>query len=128
MKVGLIGFGKTGKAVASVILQSEDFCLKWVLRQKKILDKRSVPEFLGIDSEDPGLVYSTSTTKIDELLDKQPVDVIIDFSSATGIYNYGESASKRKIKIISAISHYGEKEIQLLKSLSKKLAFSGPQT
>jgi 4-hydroxy-tetrahydrodipicolinate reductase len=27
MKVGLIGFGKTGKAVASVILQNKEFSL-----------------------------------------------------------------------------------------------------
>jgi len=45
MKVGLIGFGKTGKAVASVILQNKDFCLEWVLRRSTILEHRSVPEF-----------------------------------------------------------------------------------
>ena len=32
-KVGLIGFGKTGKAVANVILQNQEFSLEWVLRQ-----------------------------------------------------------------------------------------------
>lgn len=118
MKVGLIGFGKTGKAVASVLLQNKEFCLEWVLRQSTILEHRSVPEFFGIPSDEPGLIYSSSKTTIEELLDQYPVDIIIDFSSSQGIYTYGKIAAERKIKIISAISHYQEEEIQLLNELA----------
>lgn len=118
-KIGLIGFGKTGKAVASVILQNKDFSLEWVLRQSMLLDNRSVPEFLGIASDEPGLIYSLEKIAIDELLDKHPVDIVIDFSSSSGIYTYGQIASERGIKIISAISHYSEKEIIFLKELSE---------
>lgn len=118
MKIGLIGFGKTGKAVASVILDNKEYSLEWVLRQSAQLEHRSVSEFLGIPSDEPGLIYSTSKIEITELLDKHPVDAIIDFSSKTGIYLYGKAASDRKIKIISAISHYDEKEKILLKELS----------
>jgi len=119
MKVGLIGFGKTGKAVASVILENKEFSLEWVLRQKTILEHRSVPEFLGVDSDEPGLIYSTASITIEDLLEKHPVDFIIDFSSAAGIYEYGRIAATKKIKIISAISHYKEEEMMLLKELSK---------
>lgn len=119
MKIGLIGFGKTGKAVASVILQNKEFCLEWVLRQSTLLEHRSVSEFLGVDSDEPGLIYSSATISMQELLNKQPVDIIIDFSSNTGIYTYGQIASERKVKIISAISHYTEKEKDFLKELSK---------
>lgn len=118
MKVGLIGFGKTGKAVASVLLQNKEFCLEWVLRQSTVLEHRSVPEFFGIPSDEPGLIYSSSKTTMEELLDKHPVDIIIDFSSSQGIYTYGKIAAERKIKIISAISHYKEEEIQLLNELA----------
>ncbi len=118
MKVGLIGFGKTGKAVASVILQNKQFCLEWVLRQSTVLEHRSVPEFLGFQSEEPGLIYSSATISMETLLDNHPVDIIIDFSSSTGIYTYGKIAADRKIKIISAISHYKEEEISFLKELS----------
>lgn len=120
MKVGLIGFGKTGKAVASVILQNKEFCLEWVLRKSTLLDHRSVPEFLGIASDEPGLIYSTATIAMEELIDKHPVDIIIDFSSSTGIYTYGKLAATKKIKIISAISHYQEEETEFLKELSKE--------
>jgi 4-hydroxy-tetrahydrodipicolinate reductase len=120
MKVGLIGFGKTGKAVASVLLQNKEFCLEWVLRQSTILEHRSVPEFFGIPSDEPGLIYSSSKTTMAELLDKHPVDIIIDFSSSQGIYTYGKIAAERKIKIISAISHYEEEQQQLLNELAIK--------
>ena len=86
MKIGLIGFGKTGKSVASILLENKGFSLEWVLRQSKVLEHRSVPEFLGIESEEPGLIYSSSNTGVEELLEKHPVDVIIDFSSSEGIY------------------------------------------
>jgi 4-hydroxy-tetrahydrodipicolinate reductase len=119
MKVGLIGFGKTGKAVASTILQNKEFSLEWVLRKRAILENRSVPEFLGFESDEPGLIYSSANISIEDLLDKHPVDFIIDFSSETGIYTYGRPAAERKIKIISAISHYNEEEITLLKELSE---------
>lgn len=119
MNIGLIGFGKTGKAVASVILQNKNFSLKWVLKKSSNLENRTISEYLGIDSDETGKIYSSSSVSISELLDKKPVDMIIDFSSASGIYSYGEEASIRKVKIISAISHYSNKEKELLKSLSK---------
>lgn len=121
MKIGLIGFGKTGKAVANVILQNKEFCLEWVLRRSTLLERRSVSEFLGVESNESGLIYSSSKIKMSELLDRFPVDIIIDFSSETGIYAYGEIAGERKIKIITAVSHYGEIEREFLKKLSKNI-------
>jgi len=118
-RVGLFGFGKTGKAVANVILQNNQFSLEWVLRQSNLLENRSVPEFLGVDSDEPGKIYSLATTNLNDLLDQMPVDFIIDFSSTSGIYTYGKIANERNIKIISAISHYSEKEIGYLNELSK---------
>lgn len=119
MKIGLIGFGRTGKAVANVILQHKEFALEWVVRRKTLLEHRSIPEFLGIESEDNGLIYSKETITAADLLNQHPVDCIIDFSSGEGIYYYGEEAVKRNVKIVSAISHYGEAEVALLKKLSE---------
>src|SRR5690606_34879931 len=41
------------------------------------------------------------------------------FSSDQGIYFYGAEAAKRKVKIISAISHYQQPELELLDELAK---------
>lgn len=120
MKIGLMGFGKTGKAVASVILQNKEYSLEWVIRQSTQLEHRNVSEFLGIASEEPGLIYSSSKIDIKEILYKHPVDAIIDFSSKTGIYYYGKEASERNIKIISAISHYDDQEKKQLAQLAQK--------
>jgi 4-hydroxy-tetrahydrodipicolinate reductase len=122
MKIGLIGFGKTGRAVASVILESKEFSLQWVLRKSESLNHRSVPELLGIETDEPGTIHSAADINIAQFLDENPVDYIIDFSLASGIHTYGVHAAARGIKLISAISHYGDAEKQLLEELAQTTA------
>ncbi|MFL9832482.1 4-hydroxy-tetrahydrodipicolinate reductase [Chryseobacterium terrae] len=119
MRIGLIGFGKAGKAVANVILQNPEFSLEWVLRRSKNTENISVKEFLETESSDKAQIFSEQNIKIDEHFTNHPVDTIIDFSSAESIHKYGKAASEHNINIISAISHYGDEEIQFLKELSK---------
>lgn len=120
MRIGLIGFGKAGKAVANVILQNTDFSLEWVLKNSKIKEGLTATDFLGIQSSDKAFLFSNEESEISELLEKHPVDIIIDFSNTDGIYRYGTIAADKNIKIISAISHYGDDEKKLLMELSKK--------
>ncbi|MFA6172186.1 MAG: dihydrodipicolinate reductase C-terminal domain-containing protein [Kiritimatiellales bacterium] len=120
MKVGLIGFGKTGKAVAAVLLESKKTELQWVVRKTTLLEHRSVPEFLGVTSDEPGLIYSKDEFEAGQLMDRMPVDVIIDFSSETGIDYYGAAAAKRKITIVSAVSSYSDIQLEKLKVLAKQ--------
>lgn len=118
MKIGLIGFGKAGKAVANVILQHTGFTLQWVLRNSTTMEHSSAKELLGISCSDPALIFSQSNTDIKELLQDRPVDAIIDFSLEKSIYEYGPAASEKGIKIISAISHYNNEEKDFLRKLS----------
>ncbi len=121
MKVGLFGFGRAGKAVATVLLQSEEVYLCWVIRKSKVLQHRSVSEFLGINKDDQqGLIFSKNEWTLEQLFDKHPVDVIIDFSSADAISFYGEEAANRGIAIVTAISSYPAETVALLKKLSRK--------
>lgn len=119
MKVGLLGFGKTGKAVASVLLEHTDFCLEWILRKTPHLENRSAAEFLDINSQDPSIILSSEHTNIATLLHEKPIDVLIDFSSNEAIHEYGEVAAHKGITIISAISHYSKSEISFIKKLGK---------
>ncbi|MFA6135290.1 MAG: dihydrodipicolinate reductase C-terminal domain-containing protein [Phycisphaerae bacterium] len=119
MRAGLIGFGRTGKAVASVLLQSKETCLCWVIRKSQTLQYRSVPEFLGVESDEPGLIYMRDEMPIGRLLGEMPVDVIVDFSSEEGIEYYGEEAARRGISIISAISSYPDHKIAFLRELAR---------
>nr|WP_317043306.1 hypothetical protein [Chryseobacterium scophthalmum] len=125
MRIGLIGFGKAGKAVANVILQNPEFNLEWVLRKSKNMENISVKELLETDSTDKAQIFSEQNIEISEHFRKYPVDAIIDFSSSESIHKYGKAASEKKIKIISAISHYGDDEIKVLKELSKSILFFG---
>ncbi|MGA0117401.1 MAG: 4-hydroxy-tetrahydrodipicolinate reductase [Ilumatobacteraceae bacterium] len=120
MKIGLMGFGKTGKSVSSTILNNQEICLNWVIRKSHLMEHRSVPEFLGVESHEPGLIYSIDEFSADELFDHMPVDVVVDFSSSNGVDYYGDAAARRGIAIVSAISHYEEEKIELLKRLSTK--------
>jgi 4-hydroxy-tetrahydrodipicolinate reductase len=120
MRVGLFGFGKTGKAVATVLLQSKEADLCWVLRKSTNLQHRSVPEFLGIVDDTQGIIYAKDEYSYCELFEKHPVDVIIDFSSAEAILEYGLDAAERGIGIVTAISTYPESTIEFLKKLSEK--------
>lgn len=120
MKVGLMGFGRTGKSVASVLLETKEVNLQWVIRQSHKLEHRSVPEFLGVESDEPGLIYSSSEFTAAQLMDKHPVDAIVDFSSVNGIDYYGEEATKRGITILSAISNYPKEKLDYLNKLSKR--------
>ncbi len=124
MKIGLVGFGKAGRAVASVLLESEIVQLQWVLRRSTRLEHRSVPEFLGIQSQvqsdEPGLIYSRAEFSAGALLDKHPVDIIVDFSSEEGLDYYGEEAAKRGIIVISAVSQYSEAQLDKLKEFAQQ--------
>jgi len=118
MKVGLFGFGRAGRAVASVLLQKQETQLAWVVRKSHTLQHRSVPEFLGIESEEPGLIFSKEEWSAPRLFAEHPVDVIIDFSSADGLLFYGREAAKRGIAIVTAISEYPAEQVALLKKLA----------
>jgi 4-hydroxy-tetrahydrodipicolinate reductase len=120
MKVGLVGFGRAGRAVASILLQSKETHLSWVIRKSQTLQHRSVPEFLGIDSDEPGLIFCLSEWTYDRLFDEHPVDVIIDFSSPEGILSYGEEAAKREVAIVSAISHYSDEGTDFITEISNR--------
>lgn len=120
MKVGVIGFGKTGKAVASILLESKQTNLQWVIRRSTPQLHQSVPDFLGVVSDEPGLIFSKNDFTATELFDKFPVDAVVDFSSESGIFYYGEEAAKRGIMIISAVSKYPIEVIDMLNKLSRK--------
>jgi 4-hydroxy-tetrahydrodipicolinate reductase len=120
MKVGLIGFGKTGRAVAKVLIKEKETKLQWVARRSKDENFTSAPEVLGIDTAEPGKFMQTDAMSIAALLDRNPVDVIIDFSSESGLDYYGDEAAKRGISIVTAVSQYDELKQAKLKRLSKR--------
>jgi 4-hydroxy-tetrahydrodipicolinate reductase len=119
LRVGLLGFGKTGKAVATTLLTNPDVHLQWVIRKSHLLEHRSVPEFLGIESEEPGLIYSKDEFPIEQILHDQPIDVLIDFSGNDGIDYYQDALKQYGVALVSAISSYSDVEQEKLSKLAQ---------
>jgi 4-hydroxy-tetrahydrodipicolinate reductase len=120
MRVGLFGFGKAGKAAASVLLTSRECTLQWVVKKTEMLDHRSASEYLGIASKDPAYIYSKREFSQLETDQNQQVDAIIDFSNEESVYTYGSYAEKNHIAIVTAISKYQQTEKDYLKTLGEK--------
>ena len=122
MKVGLVGFGNTGTAVATVLLKNPEVSLEWVLRESSRHTSRTALDVLGVESHSPGRIISTSQISAEALLERYPVDAIIDFSSEDGLDYYGETAAARRVNIVSAISHYSLAKQRKLERLSRRTA------
>lgn len=121
LKVGLFGFGRTGRVVAEEIITDPDSTLSWVVRKSDTGNHEHASDFLGFPHRDEGFFYSADETEDPEFFRKNRVDVIIDFSCKTGLYEYSAAADEG-IRIVSAISHYDKKELLHLKEMSTKTA------
>ncbi len=119
LKIGLLGFGKTGSLVAKEIVADQDLELVWVCRRKIPENQFFASHSLGFDQNFAPFV---SSEKLDsDYLDKFPVDIIIDFSNSESVRLYSLFAQKC-IKIISAISNYNEQEFKQVEKASQSTA------
>ena len=119
IRVGLFGFGRTGKIVANEFLQDSNFSLEWVVRKTPRNKHKFASDLLGYEYE-VGKIFSIA--EIDESFFKNnPVDIIVDFASSKAV-NYYEKAAFLGIKIISAISNYKEQDLNKLLSLKSQTA------
>jgi 4-hydroxy-tetrahydrodipicolinate reductase len=119
LRVGLMGFGRTGRDVARLVLREESMSLEWVIRRSVPSEESSAPVLLGIDSDGPGRVHAASRTTAAQLLRESRVDVIIDFSSESGLDYYGEAAAELGVTIVTAISGYSPVRRRQLERLAR---------
>lgn len=115
VRIGIFGFGKTGKIVANEFLSEGRFTLAWVVRKGQESHQKYASRLLGHEF-DAGEIFSIEDIN-DEFFLERPVDALVDFSDSTGIYLY-KKAAEIGIPIISAISKYEGKELDLLKVFS----------
>lgn len=119
IRVGLLGFGRTGSVVAKVIAADAELSLQWVCRKTINPTLIYASHALGFDDNFSPFVALDKLTP--EFLKKNPVDVVIDFSSgkATVLYN---SLAEAGIRIVTAISKYTPEEANLVEKASLKTA------
>lgn len=117
IKIGLFGFGRTGSVVAKEIALDSSLSLEWVCRQTIPPNSPFASHILGYFNDFAPFV--TADTLDEAFLKSHPVDLVIDFSSSSNSKSY-EKLAKSGIKLVSAISNYGQDELELLKTASQK--------
>ena len=119
IRVGLFGFGKTGKLVAGEFLKDARFDLRWVVKRTKKFTENYASRLLGYETK-TGAIHAV--TKLGpRFFAKHPVDVLVDFSSAQGYRGYA-AAADQGVRIITAISRYEPEDLAALKEMSRKTA------
>jgi 4-hydroxy-tetrahydrodipicolinate reductase len=113
IRIGLIGYGKTGKAVANILSTDSRFELRWIARRNVSESAQTLPgtaiPVVGMEQQ-----------SFEKLFDRYPVDAIVDFSSPEAVRHYGESVRKHGIMLVSAISSYSESDLDYVRSLGQK--------
>lgn len=112
LKVGLMGYGKAGQAVARVLAEDERYTLQWVMRRRPG-DTPSLPGHPDVP------IAALDGLDLDAWLDKHPVDAIVDFSCDDAIYSYGEALRKRQIMLVTAISGYSPLHLHYLRAIGQ---------
>jgi 4-hydroxy-tetrahydrodipicolinate reductase len=112
MRVGLVGYGKAGKAVANILSCDPRFDLRWIARRSHSGEAETHPgtdiPVIGLDRQPFGVLF-----------ERYPVDALVDFSTAESIHAYGEEVRKRGIMLVSAISAYPEGDLEYARSLGR---------
>lgn len=122
IRVGLVGFGRTGREVAAAVLRDDQASLVWVLRRSTQHTGRSAAELLGVAAESPAVIRSAQDSPVRALLDDQPVDAIIDFGSEDALATYGPAAADLAVPVVSAVSHYSDAAHRALRRMSARTA------
>ncbi len=117
IKVGLFGFGNTGRMVADEFYKDGLFDLKWVVRRTHKDNHKYATRLLGYETDDAPIFAVDEVSPA--FFKDHSVDIIVDFASAKAHHSY-QYAADYGTKIISAISKYKENDLDELKILAEK--------
>lgn len=112
IKVGLMGYGKAGKAVASVLATDPRYELGWVMRRSSRHDAH-------LEGQPQIPIVGLAGLDFGDWLNQYPVDAIVDFSQADSVYLYGQELRKRGIMLVSAISAYTPQHLDYLREMGQ---------
>jgi len=122
IRVGLAGFGKTGKEVARAIENDPDADLAWIL----VKEKRN-PEQANHELSSAGIsrvnrpVFISETTMLEQKLRLGTIDALIDFSHEENLERLLKLAVTYQTPFVSAVSHYSPEAKNKLHYASKKI-------
>lgn len=105
IKVGLVGFGKAGQAVAQVLQDDPRYELCWIARRTVVTSAQTAPAI------DVPMVALATPDDWGQWLDTHPVDALVDFSHPESLHLYGEQVRARRLMLVSAISAYSAADL-----------------
>ncbi len=120
IRIGLFGFGKTGRVVAQEIMKDKSLFLSWVVRKSHHNEGDYASYFYGLKRKQ-GRIYSASSLDPGIFYSDNPVDIIIDFSSSSAVGEY-KAAAGMGIGIVSAISRYEHDALSDLERMAERTA------
>ena len=119
IRIGLIGFGRTASIVAKELVADPALSLEWVCKRTISKDFLYASHSLGFDRKFAPFVSGDTLSKT--FLEKNPVDIVIDFSSSSASSLYLDISDSGS-KIVSAISNYTAEQFKFVTEASKKTA------
>lgn len=111
LRVGLMGYGKAGQAVANVLMEDPRCSLQWVAR-------KHVPELARLEGKN--IPFTPSDQDWGAWLDQHPVDAIVDFSHPDAVYQYGAALAERGIMLVSANSAHQSEHLEFMAKLGQQ--------
>jgi len=113
IKIGLVGFGKAGQAVAQVLQDDPRYQLCWIARRSVNTSEKATPDL------DVPMTALTTPDDWGQWLDAHPVDALVDFSRPESLHLYGEHVRRRGLMLVSAISAYSKADLDYAQTLAK---------
>lgn len=113
MKIGLIGYGKAGRAVANVLEQDPRYALGW------IANRTGLPATADVGDRNVPVVALDSAT-FNAWLDHYPVDALVDFSDASSMEVYASEVAQRGLTLVTAVSAYDDAQLAQLRTLGTR--------
>ena len=110
-KVGLVGYGKAGQAVAQELQSDPRLELCWVVRH-------SAPQAAALPGTNIPIV-SLEAQDWSAWLEAHPVDALVDFSQAHSLHAYGEALRQHRVMLVSAISAYSSQDLDYARTLGQ---------
>jgi 4-hydroxy-tetrahydrodipicolinate reductase len=119
LRIGLFGFGRTGRLAAAEVIKDPHLSLRWVVRRSTKRRGEYASRVLGLAGNSGRIVPLAKALK-PGFLAAHRVDVIIDFSDASAIGHYGEDAARLGVRIVTAVSAYDEEQLAGLRRLGER--------
>ena len=110
MKIGMIGYGKAGSAVASVLQQDPRYQLAW------IATRSGLPQVATLGAVGVPVIALNRAT-FGDWIDAHPVDALVDFSDAASVAVYAEQVKRLGLMLVTAISSYDDEQLGYIRSL-----------